>query len=146
MRNNFQSNILRYLHIFIVKNSSLFDIFSEMLKFWRCLWVKGRFWYPEINFVKNLRFWVTGTINMSEKLSFRWYHINMDHWLRIDKNFRLKIIFLVKTCWICKLWTGFTQIVKMTKMQIQEKLDLSGFLSDRPVQYTKMTGNSNTAQ
>ena len=107
---------------------------------------KGRFWYPEMIFVKILRFWVTSTINMSKKLSFRWYHINMDHWLRIDENFRLKIIFLVKTCWICKLWTGFTQIVKMTKMQIQEKLDLSGFLSDRPVQYTKMTGNSNTAQ
>ena len=33
----------------------------------------------------------------------------------------------------------------MTEKQIQGKVHLSGFESDRPVQYPKMNGNSNTA-
>ena len=41
MRKNFQSNILRYLHIFMIKNTTLFDTFSGISTFWRCLWVNS---------------------------------------------------------------------------------------------------------
>ena len=38
--NNFQSNILQDSHIFHEKNATLFDIFSRISKFCRCLRVK----------------------------------------------------------------------------------------------------------
>ena len=40
IRNNFQTNILHYLYISIIKNATLFDIYWGISKFWRCLWMK----------------------------------------------------------------------------------------------------------